>query len=51
MLSSARLKFSLVIYNSRVTATKARKILSWNPTGASLLREIESGYYYRQYAR
>ena len=37
--------------NSRVTAAKARKMLSWNPTGSSLLSEIESGYYYRQYAK
>lgn len=37
--------------NSRVMATKARKMLSWNPVGASLSDEIESGYYYHQYAR
>ncbi len=33
--------------NSRVTAAKAQKMLSWNPTGASLLDEIESGYYHQ----
>lgn len=32
--------------NSRVRSNKARKILDWNPTGLSLLDEIESGYYY-----
>lgn len=37
--------------NSRVTATKAKKMLSWNPTGISLLDEIESGYYCDKYAR
>ena len=31
--------------NSRVVATKARKMLDWNPSGASLLEEINSGYY------
>ena len=37
--------------NSRVDATKAKKMLDWKPTGASLLEEIESGYYCRKYAR
>ena len=37
--------------NSRVDATKARKMLSWHPRGTSLLDEIASGYYYRQYAQ
>ena len=37
--------------NSRVTATKARQMLSWNPTGAGLLDEIESGYYRDKYAQ
>ena len=31
--------------NSRVDATKARKLLGWNPTGRGLLEEIEQGYY------
>ncbi|UUZ89742.1 NAD-dependent epimerase/dehydratase family protein [Paenibacillus sp. P25] len=29
--------------NSRVRSTKARKMLGWNPKGASLLEEIEKG--------
>ena len=37
--------------NSRVTASKARKMLDWNPTGASLLDEIKSGYYHHKYAK
>lgn len=37
--------------NSRVTATKARQMLAWNPTGAGLLDEIESGYYRDKYAQ
>ncbi|VEP14257.1 Epimerase (fragment) [Hyella patelloides LEGE 07179] len=37
--------------NSQVTATKARKMLSWNPTSASLWDEIESGYYHHKYAQ
>lgn len=36
--------------NSRITATKARKMLDWKPTGMTLLKEIESGYYHRKYA-
>jgi nucleoside-diphosphate-sugar epimerase len=32
--------------NSRVSATKARKMLGWNPKGASLFDEIEYGYYW-----
>ena len=31
--------------NSRVRAAKARKMLDWKPTGASLLDEIASSYY------
>jgi nucleoside-diphosphate-sugar epimerase len=31
--------------NSRVRATKARKLLGWNPTGRALFEEIEQGYY------
>lgn len=31
--------------NSRVEATKARKLLGWNPKGRRLLEEIEQGYY------
>jgi nucleoside-diphosphate-sugar epimerase len=35
--------------NSRVRAMKARKILSWEPKGPSLLHEIEQGAYKQQY--
>ena len=35
---------------SRVIATKARKMLSWNPIGLSLSDEIESGYDHHEYA-
>ena len=31
--------------NSRAKATKARKLLGWNPKGRGLLEEIERGYY------
>ena len=34
--------------NSRVTGGKARKLLEWTPTGASLLKEIEHGSYHNQ---
>jgi nucleoside-diphosphate-sugar epimerase len=35
--------------NSRVNADKARKMLGWNPKGADLFREIEHGWYRRQF--
>ena len=31
--------------NSRVRATKARRLLAWNPAGRTLIDEIEQGYY------
>ncbi|MNC88970.1 hypothetical protein D3C83_48530 [compost metagenome] len=36
--------------NSRVNADKARKLLGWKPAGASLVHEIEQGWYRRQLA-
>lgn len=30
--------------NSRVISTKARKLLRWNPSGRTLLEEIERSY-------
>lgn len=35
--------------NSRVRAVKARKVLGWEPTGPSLLHEIEHGTYKELY--
>ena len=34
--------------NSRISADKARKVLGWKPAGASLVHEIEHGWYRRQ---
>jgi nucleoside-diphosphate-sugar epimerase len=34
--------------NSRVNADKARRMLGWQPKGASLVEEIERGWYKRQ---
>jgi len=36
--------------NSRVRATKARKMLGWNPQGPALLEDIESGSYRAHFA-
>ena len=35
--------------NSRVRAVRAREELSWSPSAPSLIEEIESGCYARQY--
>ncbi|WP_199617593.1 NAD-dependent epimerase/dehydratase family protein [Paenibacillus alkalitolerans] len=37
--------------NSRVSSTKARRMLDWKPKGISLLDEIENGYYKNKYKR
>lgn len=37
--------------NSRVSATKARKMLGWTPQGVALLDDIEHGFYRSENAR